>query len=105
MRVHLFFAVVKVVTPLSLLAIALEPSYPKGVSQSRPSICPEKMLRTYIAQQRFGYSDKAIEYALHNSQEIRWFVCMDLGRQSPLSNKSVEVSSLVLEISAHCEHL
>jgi IS5 family transposase len=38
------------------------------------------MLRMYIAQRCFGFSDEATEDALYDSQAIRRFVGMDLGR-------------------------
>ena len=60
----------------------LEPFYPKGEGRGRPPIGLEKMLRMYIAQQCFGFSDEAIEDALYDSQAIRRFVGMDLGRES-----------------------
>jgi len=60
----------------------LEPFYPKGEGRGRPPIGLEKMLRMYIAQQCFGFSDEAIEDALYDSQAIRRFVGIDLGRES-----------------------
>ncbi len=41
-----------------------------------------RMLRMYIAQQCFGLSDEGIEDALYDSQAIRRFVGIDLGRDS-----------------------
>jgi len=60
----------------------LEPFYPKGEGRGRPPIGLEKMLRMYIAQQCFGFSDEAIEDASYDSQAIRRFVRMDLRRES-----------------------
>ncbi len=39
------------------------------------------MLRMYVAQQCFGLSDEGIEDALYDSQAIRRFVGIDLGRE------------------------
>lgn len=36
----------------------------------------------YIVQQSQGLSDEGIEDALYDSQAIRQFVCLDLGRES-----------------------
>ena len=40
------------------------------------------MLRMYVAQQCFGLSDEGFEDALYDSQFMRTFVGMDLGRES-----------------------
>ena len=40
------------------------------------------MLRIYVAQQCFGLSDEGIEDAIYDSQSIRAFVGIDLGRES-----------------------
>ena len=82
-----FLAEIEAVTPWTLLVAELEPFYPKGEGRGRPPIGLEKMLRMYIAQQCFGFSDEAIEDALYDSQAIRSFVGVDLGRESaPLSS-------------------
>jgi len=44
-----------------------EPFYPKGEGRGRPPIGHENILRLYIAQQCFGFSDVAIDDALHDS--------------------------------------
>ncbi len=77
-----FLAEIEAVTPWTLLVAELEPFYPKGKGRGRPPIGLEKMLRMYIAQQCFGFSDEAIEDALYDSQAISRFVGMDLGRES-----------------------
>lgn len=41
-----------------------------------------RMIRMYVAQQCLGLSDKGIEDATYDSQSIRAFVCIDLGRES-----------------------
>ena len=40
------------------------------------------MLRMYVAQQCFGWSDEGIEDAIYDSQAIRGFVGIDLNRES-----------------------
>ena len=60
-----FLAEIEAVTPWTLLVAELEPFYPKGEGRGRPPIGLEKMLRMYIAQQCFGFSDEAIEDAIH----------------------------------------
>jgi IS5 family transposase len=42
----------------------------------------ERMLRMYVAQQCFGLSDEGTEDALYDSQAIRGFVGIDLGREA-----------------------
>jgi IS5 family transposase len=59
----------------------IEPHYPKG-NRGRPPIGLERMLRMYIAQNCFGLSDEGIEDALYDSQAIRRFVGIDLGREA-----------------------
>ena len=41
-----------------------------------------QLLRMYVAQQCFGLSDEGIEDAIYDSQSIRAFVGIDLGRES-----------------------
>jgi len=54
-------AEIEAVTPWTLLVADLEPYYPKGDGCGHPPISLEKMLRMYIAQQCFGFSDEAID--------------------------------------------
>lgn len=69
-------------TTTGLLIEKLEAHYPKGEGRGRPPIGLERMLRMYIAQQCFGLSDEGIEDAVYDSQSIRRFVGIDLGRES-----------------------
>jgi IS5 family transposase len=59
-----FLAEIEAVTPWTLLVTEFEPFYPKGEGGGRPPIGLDKMLRMYIAQRCFGFSDEAIEDAL-----------------------------------------
>jgi len=77
-----FLAEIEAVTPWADLAEALEPHYPKGAGRGRPPIGLVRMLRMYIAQQCFGLSDEGMEDAIYDSQAIRRFVGIDLGREA-----------------------
>ena len=77
-----FLAEIEAVTPWAALIAEIAPFYPKGEGPGRPPIGLERMLRMYIAQQCFGLSDEGIEDALYDSQAIRRFVGIDLGRES-----------------------
>jgi IS5 family transposase len=77
-----FLSEIEAMTPWSALEAELEPFYPKGGGRGRPPIGLNRMLRMYIAQQCFGLSDEGIEDALYDSQAIRRFVGIDLGRES-----------------------
>jgi IS5 family transposase len=58
----------------------IEPFYPKPGS-GRPPVGVERMLRIYFLQQWFNLSDPAVEEALYDSQAMRRFVGIDLGRE------------------------
>lgn len=60
----------------------VEPFYPKAEGAGRPPIRVARMLRMYVAQQCFGLSDDDIEDAIYDSQSVRAFVGIDLGRES-----------------------
>lgn len=77
-----FLAEIEAVTPWPSLAAALLPYYPKGEERGRPPVGLERMLRMYIAQQCFGFSDEGIEDAIYDSQAIRGFVGIDLTHES-----------------------
>ena len=77
-----FLAEIDAVTPWSALVAELEPFYPKGQGRGRPPVGLECMLRMYVAQQCFGLSDEGIEDAVYDSQSIRRFVGIDLGREN-----------------------
>ena len=49
------------VTPWSKLQKLIEPFYPKVEVAGRPPIGLARMLRMYVAQQCFGFSDEGIE--------------------------------------------
>ncbi|MES8133060.1 transposase, partial [Cutibacterium acnes] len=76
-----FLAQIEAATPWAQLVAVIEPHYPKG-NRGRPPLGLERMLRMYIAQNCFGLSDEGIEDALYDSQAIRRFVGIDLGREA-----------------------
>ena len=68
------------VVPWSALCAVIEPFYPKP-GNGRPPVGVERMLRIYFLQQWFNLSDPAVEEALYDSQAMRRFVGIDLGRE------------------------
>ena len=76
-----FLAEIEAVTPWAALIAEIEPFYPKGGGRGRPPMPLERMLRMYVAQQCLGLSDEGFEDALYDSQSVRGFVGVDLGRE------------------------
>lgn len=74
-------AEIEKITPWATLLEVIAPHYPKEGGRGRQPIGLERMLRMYVAQQCFGLSDEGIEDALYDSQAIRRFVGIDLGRE------------------------
>lgn len=77
-----FLGELEAAVPWSALEAELESSYPAGGGRGRPPIGLARMLRMSVAQQCFGLSDEGIEDALYDSQAIRRFVGIDLGREA-----------------------
>lgn len=77
-----FLGQIEAVTPWAALVSEIAPFYPSGEGRGRPPIGLERMLRMYIVQQCFGLSDEGTEDALYDSQAIRGFVGIDLGREA-----------------------
>ena len=48
----------------------------------RPPVGLERMLRMYFLQQWYALADEALEDAIYDSQALRTFVGIDLGRES-----------------------
>lgn len=67
--------------PWTALKEALEPHYPKNKGPGRPTRGLETMLRMYVVQLVLGLSDEGTEDAVYDSQSVRRFVGIDLGRQ------------------------
>ncbi|MDD5330560.1 MAG: IS5 family transposase [Sulfuricella sp.] len=76
-----FLTDIEVVTPWPALVAAIEPFYPRNEGPGRPTIGLERMLRMYVAQNCFGFSDEGTEDAIYDSQAIRRFVGVDLSRE------------------------
>jgi len=68
------------VVPWSELCALIEPVYPKP-GNGRPPVGLERMLRIYFLQHWFNLSDPAVEEALYDSNAMRAFVGIDLGRE------------------------
>ena len=69
------------IIPWRELCEVIEPFYPKQDGPGRPPIGLERMLRIHFLQHWFNLSDPAVEEALYDSQAMRGFVGIDLGRE------------------------
>lgn len=76
-----FLAEMNRVVPWKQLCALIEPVYPKA-GNGRPPVGLERMLRIYFLQNWFNLSDPAVEEALYDSQSMREFVGIDLGREA-----------------------
>ena len=79
-----FLAEMERVVPWAALLGALAPYYYPG-AEGRPGHPPiglERMLRMYFLQQWFGLSDEGLEDAIYDSQALRGFLGIDLGREA-----------------------
>ena len=70
----------ELVVPWPELVALIEPHYPKA-AQGRLPVGVERMLRIYFLQQWFNLSDPGVEDALYDSNAMRGFVGIDLGRE------------------------
>lgn len=68
------------VMPWRELCAVVEPHYPKGEG-GRPPVGLERMLRMLFVQHWFNLADEAWEEALYDSESLRSFVGIDLGRE------------------------
>jgi transposase, IS5 family len=75
-----FLAEMEQVVPWSSVCRLIEPYYPRP-GNGRPPIGVERMLRIHFLQHWFNLSDPAVEEALYDSQAMRAFVGIDLGRE------------------------
>jgi IS5 family transposase len=75
-----FLAEMDRVVPWKRLQDLIEPYYPKAGNGRRP-VGHDRMLRIYFLQQWFALSDPAAEEALYDSETMRRFVGIDLGRE------------------------
>ena len=76
-----FLGALEIVAPWSALLTEIEPFYPgRGRGRPRPGL--EPMLRMCTAQQCMGLSAEATENAIYDSQAVRTFIGIDLGRKA-----------------------
>jgi IS5 family transposase len=76
-----FLAEMDRVVPWRELCALVEPVYPKGEGPGRPSVGIERMLRIHFLQHWYDLSDPAVEETLYDSNAMRRFVGIDLGRE------------------------
>jgi IS5 family transposase len=69
------------VVPWERLVGLIQPHYPTG-KRGRPPMGIEKMLRVYFLQQWYGLADEALEDMIYDSQAMRNFAGIDLGRDA-----------------------
>lgn len=69
------------IIPWQQLAEAIEPYYPNPQGAGRRPIGIERMLRIHFLQHWFNLSDPGVEEALYDSNAMRAFVSIDLGRE------------------------
>jgi len=75
-RKAVFLSEMDVVVPWSRLEALIDPHYPKK-GHGRPPMPLGTMLRIHFLQQWFGYSDPAMEEALHDIPLLRRFAGLD----------------------------
>lgn len=75
-----FLAEMDRVVPWAELCSVIEPHYPKA-GRGRPPVGLERMLRMYFIQHWFNLADAACEDAVLDSEALRRFVGIDLGRE------------------------
>ena len=75
-RKAVFLSEMETVVPWSRLEALIEPFYPKK-ENGRPPMPLGTMLRIHFMQQWFGYSDPAMEEALHDVPLLRQFAGLD----------------------------
>ena len=76
-----FLVEIEAATPWTSLLNVIAPYYPVSGRRGHPPIGLERILRMYIVQQCFGFSDEGTEDAVYDSQAIRRFVGIDLNRE------------------------
>ncbi len=79
-RRDVFLAEMQTLVPWAELVALIEPHYPKA-GNGRPPVGLERMLRIHLLQHWFNLADVACEEALYDSQALRHFVGIDLGRE------------------------
>jgi IS5 family transposase len=69
------------VVPWARLIALVEPHYPKSGRVGRQPVGVQRMLRMYFLQQWYSLSDEGLEDAIYDSQAMREFIGIDLGRE------------------------
>lgn len=77
-----FLVEIEAATPWTSVLNVIAPYYPVRGRRGHPPIGLERILRMYIVQQSFGFSDEGAEDAVYDSQAIRRFVGIDLNREA-----------------------
>lgn len=77
-----FLVEIEAATPWTSLLNVIAPYYPVSGRRGHPPMGLERILRMYIVQQCFGFSDEGAEDAVYDSQAIRCFVGVDLNREA-----------------------
>ena len=75
-----FLAQMDRVVPWAELCAIVEPAYPKAGAGRHP-IALERMLRMYFLAHWFNLADGALEEAVYESESMRRFIDIDLGRE------------------------
>jgi len=92
------------VVPWKGLVALIEPHYPKGEG-GRPAYPLIAMLRVYLMQNWFGYSDPAMEEALYETTMLRQFAGLSLERipdETTILNQEGQPVLLRRESSHRC---
>ena len=82
--------------PWMALEKLIESYYFSG-KRGRPPIGLSRMLRMYVVQNCFNLSDEGVEDAVYDSQAIRRFVGVDIGRESAPDKTTVQHFRVLLE--------
>ena len=77
-----FLSEMNAVVPWSRLEALIKPHYPKSGKLGRSPIGVPCMLRKYFLQQWYTLADEALEDALYDSQAMREFIGIGLGREN-----------------------
>ena len=77
-----FLAEMNMVVPWARLEALIEPHYPRSGKVGRPPVGVPRMLSMYFLQQWYTFADEALEDALYDSQAMREFIGIDLGREN-----------------------
>jgi IS5 family transposase len=90
-RRDVFLAEMDRVVPWSALCALIEPCYPKvrDDGAGRRPVGLQRMLRIHFLQQWYALSDPGVEEALYDSEAMRRFVGIDLGREGAPDESTV----------------